>query len=249
MSADPVPRLLLFDIDGTLLLGSRRLRRWFGESLAEVFGCTGDIDGHSFSGKIDPQIVTELLSGAGVSADSIAAGLPAVRAAYIDRLEQRLEAVDLRLLPHVHGVLEALSNCEDVTLGLLTGNWEGVARVKLDRLDLNRFFPFGAFSDGHHHRRQLPPQALVRAAEWTGAEILPSETLIIGDSVLDVDCAHHSAIRAVAVATGYTSREDLEAAGADWTIDSLIEIDRVHPFFERRVTFSPTRDTPETRTV
>ena len=73
-------RLILFDVDGTLVLGTRRLRGWFEEALIEVYGQAGDIDGHSFSGKIDPQIVDELLSAAGLSPSEIEAGLPATKA-------------------------------------------------------------------------------------------------------------------------------------------------------------------------
>ena len=92
-------RLLLFDVDGTLVLGNRSNRRWFGEALIEVFGAAGDIDAYSFSGKIDPQIVTELLTGAGVALPSIEAGIPRVKEAYLSRLQRNLEPRHLRLLP------------------------------------------------------------------------------------------------------------------------------------------------------
>jgi phosphoglycolate phosphatase len=226
-----IPRLLLFDVDGTLVLGRRENRRWFAEALIEVFGAAGDIDGHSFSGKIDPQIVTELVSAAGVEPQVIEAGIPRVREVYLRRLQAHLEPRHLRLLPHVVDLLERLQARGEVTLGLLTGNWEDGARTKLACFGLNRFFAFGAFSDGHRERRELPPVALQRAAEATGRVFLAAETLIIGDSVLDIDCAHQHGMRCLAVATGYTSLAELEEAGADWALPDLGEAHRVHPVF------------------
>lgn len=214
-------RLVLFDVDGTLILGTRRLRGWFEGALVEVFGQAGDIDGHSFSGKIDPQIVTELLSGAGLSSDEIEAGLPAAKQAYLTRLQSNLRRDHLRLLPHVLDTLDRLERRQDVAVGLLTGNWEAGARTKLACFDLNRFFPFGAFSDGQSRRQDLPAIALARAAEVTGERFDPAETLIVGDSVLDVECAQQNGMRCLAVATGYTPIGDLERAGPDWVIGDL----------------------------
>ncbi len=225
------PGLLLFDVDGTLVLGNRANRRWFGDALMEVFGSTGDLDGLSFSGKIDPQIVTELLSGDGKPLEEIRAGIPRVRAAYVRRLQENLRPEHLRLLPHVPDLLERLQIRGEVVMGLLTGNWEEGARTKLECFDLNRFFPFGAFSDGHSRRGELPPVALDRAAEVTGRRFAAEETVIIGDSVLDVECARESGMRSLAVATGYTALEDLEAAGADWVLRDLGEAHRVDPVF------------------
>jgi len=224
-------RLLLFDVDGTLVLGNRSNRRWFGEALIEVFGAAGDIDAYSFSGKIDPQIVTELLTGAGVALPSIEAGIPRVKEAYLSRLQRNLEPRHLRLLPGVPELLERLETRQEVTMGLLTGNWEEGARTKLACFDLNRFFAFGAFSDGQRVRGDLPPMALSRAAKFTGQRFAPAETLIIGDSVLDIDCARQHGMKSLAVATGYTSIPDLEAAGPDWVIQDLGDVHHTDPVF------------------
>jgi len=226
------PRLILFDIDGTLLKGGRRLRRWFGESLQSVYGQAGDIDNHSFSGKTDPQIVTELMQGAGVSEERILSLLPDLKEVYLGRMREQLTADDMKLLPDVVAVLTKLEEASDVTLGLLTGNWEGGARSKLACFDLNRFFPFGAFGDDRADRSDLPPVALERALQDRGRPFDPWETLIVGDSPRDVACARAHGIRAAAVATGYTSREHLEATGADWVLTELGEAERIHPVFE-----------------
>jgi phosphoglycolate phosphatase-like HAD superfamily hydrolase len=224
-------RLALFDIDGTLVRGGWQLRAWFGEALVEVFGEAGDLDGYSFAGKIDPQIVMELLSGAGLPRAEIEAGLPSFQKSYLGRLQRHLSRDHLRLLPHVESLLERLSRRGEITLGLLTGNWELGARAKLSCYGLNRFFSFGSFGDGQQSRRDLPPLALDRAAAVTGRRFLPAETVIVGDSSLDVECAHEHGMRAAAVATGPASRAELESAGADWVLPDLGEAHRVHPIF------------------
>lgn len=225
------PRLILFDIDGTLLKGRRRLRRWFGESLETVYGQVGDIDGHSFSGKTDPQIVTELMLGAGVPEAEILGLLPDLQAVYLRRLSEELVEDDMELLPDVVSVLSKLEEASDITLGLLTGNWEGGARSKLACFDLNRYFPFGAFGDDQADRTNLPPVALERAARVVGGDFTPRETLIVGDSPLDVSCARAHGIRAAAVATGYTPLEQLRKTGADWVLTELGEAWKIHPVF------------------
>jgi phosphoglycolate phosphatase len=225
------PRLILFDIDGTLLLGGPRLRQWFGQSLQAVYGLAGDIDGHSFSGKTDPQIVTELMIGAGLSKERVFGLLPDLKEVYLGRMRSELTAEDMTLLPDVVSVLSHLEEASDVMLGLLTGNWEGGARSKLDCFDLNRFFPFGAFGDDHDDRTDLPPVALERAFLMGARHFTPEETLIVGDSPRDVACARAHGIKVAAVATGYTPMEHLRAAGPDWVLSGLEEAVEIHPVF------------------
>lgn len=234
-------RLVLFDIDGTLLKGGPRLRRWFGSALEEVFHARGDLDGYSFAGKTDPQIVSELMAGAGFSATRVEAGLPLVKERYLQRLRRELRAEDLELLPGVFDLLSHLASNAEVTFGLLTGNWEISARLKLACLGLERFFAFGAYGDGHKSRISLPPLALERAALAAGRGFSPSETLMVGDTLLDVECARAHGIRTAAVATGYASQEELRASGADWVLPHLGEAHRIHPVFSRRPNAEETR--------
>ena len=147
------------------------------------------------------------------------------------RLERHLGPEHLILLPHVLELLERLQIRGEATLGLLTGNWEQGARTKLACHELNRFFPFGAFSDGHRSRAELPPVALDRARETTGRRFSPSETVIIGDSVLDVECARQHSMRSLAVATGYTTAEDLAASDPDRVLEDLGQAHQVDSVF------------------
>ncbi len=214
-------RLILFDVDGTLLSCGRQIRPIFRSAMVDAFGTAGDMEGYDFAGKTDDRIVTELLAGAGLSPTRIAAGIATARRLYLERLERDLDARRMRLLPAVVETLERLAAREGVALGLLTGNWEEGARIKLGRFDLNRFFAFGAFGDGVTDRAHLPPLALERAARIHGGSFLPEETLIVGDTSLDVDCGRRHGIAVLGVATGGTSADALRAAGADWVITDL----------------------------
>lgn len=215
------PGLLLFDIDGTLLDCGPQPRGLFRDALIEVYGTAGDCDAYSFSGRTDSHIVLDLLTRAGVAEAEVLARLSCLRELYLAALDRALDRGQMRLLPGVLDLLERLAPRPDLTLALLTGNWEPGARIKLARVDLNRFFPFGAFGSDATDRDDLPPVALDRAERATGRRFRPEETLIIGDSVYDVACARAHGIPALAVATGRTSAEELHAAGAEWVVADL----------------------------
>ena len=213
--------LVLFDVDGTLLRCGRQVGRLFIEALREVYGDFGKLDGYSFAGKTDPRIVVDLLRPTGLAEDEILSQLPAMRRSYLEKLERRLDPDLMRLLPGVRDLLERLSARDDVLLGLLTGNWRLGAEIKLGRFDLNRYFAFGAFGDDAIDRCDLGPVAMERAARLSGRPFEPHRSLIVGDTVLDVECARSAGVRSMAVATGFTDAERLEAAGADWVFPDL----------------------------
>jgi len=214
-------KLILFDIDGTLIDCGGQARRAFGTALDAVVGATGPIDTYDFSGKPDPRIVLDLLTGAGFTREDAIAAVPGVQRAYLDELERTLDGRNMRVLPGVTELLDQLALRDDIVLALLTGNWERGARIKLSRLDLNDYFAFGGFGDDVFDRHDLPPVALSRALENVGRRFDPHETLIIGDSLLDVSCAKAHGIRCLAVATGRTSRAALAGAGPEWLVDDL----------------------------
>jgi len=214
-------RLLLFDIDGTLVSCGPQVRPLFAQSLMDVFGTAGACDRYDFAGKTDPRIVLDLMTGEGIVEEEVRRLLPQLRRLYLGRLEASLDREGMRLLPGVLEVLERHAARPDLTLALLTGNWEPGARTKLSRFDLNRFFPFGAFGCDGTEREELPPVALQRAEEKLGKRFLPEDVLIIGDSRNDVACARAHGIPCLAVATGWTPAEALHAAGADWVVPDL----------------------------
>jgi phosphoglycolate phosphatase-like HAD superfamily hydrolase len=218
-------RLILFDIDGTLVDCSGQTRAPFAAALREVYGETGDIDRYEFSGKTDPRIVYDLLTGAGRAPEEVLERVPAVHDRYVEKLDATLDAARVRVLPGVRELLDALAARHDVALGLLTGNWRRGAGIKLARRGLDRYFAFGAFGDGVLDRDELPPVARARAREALGRDFAPEATLVVGDSPLDVACARAHGIPCLAVATGWTSAAALAAAGADRVIADLTATD------------------------
>jgi phosphoglycolate phosphatase-like HAD superfamily hydrolase len=186
-----------------------------------VFGEAGAIDSYDFSGKTDTRIVLDLMTGAGRPRGEVLAILPKLRDEYLATLDRSLTCERMRVLPGIAPLLDHLMARDDVVLALLTGNWERGARIKLSRHDLNRYFGFGSFGDDVFDRNDLPPIALERALATTGSRFTPRDTVIVGDSLLDVACANAHGIACLAVATGRTSRGDLEAAGPTWLVDDL----------------------------
>jgi len=216
-------KLVLFDIDGTLVSCDGQTRATFKRALESVYGDGGIIDTYDFSGKTDTRIVFDAMTGAGRPADEVMARISKVRDRYLAGLERELDHARVRLLPGVGPLLERLASRDDVVLALLTGNWEGGARIKLASHDLNRYFAFGSFGDDVLDRNDLPPLAWERARSATGRGFGPHETLIVGDSLLDIACARAHGIPCLAVATGLTHAGTLRAANPDWLLRELTE--------------------------
>jgi phosphoglycolate phosphatase len=214
-------KLVLFDIDGTLVDCGGQARLAFGDALQHVMGTTGSIAAYDFSGKLDPRIVTDLLTGMGLTREEALRRLPEVRSAYLERLERQLLIEKMRLLPGVQELLDMLVSRDDVALGLLTGNWEQGGRIKIGRYDLNRYFPFGSFGDDGMDRNELPPIALERAKQKHGRDFVARDTIIVGDAVLDVVCARTHGIRCLAVCTGKTDPAVLAAEKPEWLVGDL----------------------------
>ena len=229
MNGRPTPgprRLLLFDVDGTLLRGGPA-KEAFRLAMTGVFGTTGKIDEHEFSGKTDPQIARELLRGAGLPDSEIERGFPSLWSRYLEELERRLPARPPELLPGVSELLDALEAEAGAALGLVTGNIVGGARLKLGAVGLSGRFEVGGYGSDEEVRNRLPAVALRRARERWGVEFDPGSVVVIGDTHRDVACGRAGGHRTVAVATGRMSRSTLEEAGADHLFDDFSSTDRV----------------------
>jgi phosphoglycolate phosphatase-like HAD superfamily hydrolase len=219
MSAhDPVRarRLVLFDIDGTILWTDGAGRRAVFQALEEHFGRSGPGE-HRFDGKTDPQIVRELMRHAGVSDADIDARLDVVLDRYLDLLRDELASVDhgRHIFPGVRELLDALEAREDVVLGLLTGNIHHGARAKLAAVGIDpERFVVGAFGSDHHDRPELPEIARRRAERALGHPVAGHELVVIGDTPADVACGRSIGARAIGVATGHYSVDELRACGA-----------------------------------
>jgi phosphoglycolate phosphatase len=218
-------RLVLFDIDGTLLSAGRAARESVLAALTEVYGWTGSGSSHDFSGKTDPQIIRELIRDS-VGEDRCEAQLLRALAFYLAELERRLTTEAVVPKPGVGSLLRRLAAEPGVTLALLTGNLERGARLKLEPPGFNGFFPFGAFGSDSADRYELPAIAVARARERTGHEFSGKSVVVVGDSVHDVGCGRALGVRAVAVATGPTSAERLAAEKPDVLLESFADVDR-----------------------
>ncbi len=210
--------VLLFDIDGTLLhtggAGSAALLGAF----REVFAVPnpGQVP---FAGRTDRWIVGSLFRLHGI-ADS-EPHWERVRNEYLRRLEIELPRYEGRVLPGVQSLLTRLAAREDVVLGLLTGNTQRSAELKLKHYRLDAFFQFGGFGDRQHDRNGVAAEAIAAARAHVNGDFDPAHVWVVGDTPLDVSCARSVNARAVAVATGWHPRPELEAAKPDLLLDSL----------------------------
>jgi phosphoglycolate phosphatase len=216
-------KLVLFDIDGTLVntqgAGSRAFRR----ALVQVYGRTGPIDEYEFHGRTDPQIARELLRLAGLDDDAIDRRLPDLWVAYLAELhvELRRAVGQDMVLDGVRALLDALHDQGQHLVALLTGNIEPGARLKLGAAGLWDRFDLGAYGSDHERRDRLPAVAVRRARDRTGIHFRGRDVVIIGDTPFDVSCGRSLGVWAVAVATGKHSPRELAAVGADVVLPDL----------------------------
>lgn len=206
-------KLVLFDIDGTILLTDGAGKRAIHRALIEVFGSTGPHD-HAFGGKTDPQIVRELMRMEGHGDPHIDQHMPTLLDRYVAYLHEELEAgsAGVETMPGVVELLDALEPRDDVLLGLLTGNLAAGARAKLDAAGIAmERFRVGAYGSDHEARGELPAVAQRRARDELGIEVAGRDVVVIGDTPADIHCGRGIGARAIAVATGTYSVEDLLA--------------------------------------
>ena len=213
-------RLVLFDIDGTLVTGGPA-KAAFEKALIGTYGTTGDMARVSFAGKTDPQIARELLESAGLERQTIDDGLPELWERYLGHLRARLASTPVRVLAGVHELLDALALVEDVALGLVTGNIAGGAELKLGSAGLWERFAVGGYGSDHEERDHLPGIALARARSRWRAVLPARDAVIVGDTPRDVACGRAGGTRTLAVATGSFSAAELRAAGADHVVADL----------------------------
>ncbi len=224
-------KLLLFDIDGTILLTQGVGRIALEAALSEALGRTVTTDGVRFSGRTDPSILSDALAQCGVPSAEASVLLPAMLDVYVKRLRASLTPDRVRVLPGVHDLLLHLADRPDVQLGLLTGNLEPTAYLKLGAAGLAALFPFGAFGSDHADRSALPALAVQRALAYTGHAYRGKDVVIIGDTEHDILCGRGVGAFSVAVCTGRYDRTDLKPHAPDVLLDDLTDL----PGFLRRV--------------
>jgi phosphoglycolate phosphatase-like HAD superfamily hydrolase len=223
-----IARVMLFDIDGTLVLTVGAGLRAMSRAFKDVFAADDDaFAGIPIAGRTDQIILADALARLERTAD--AAAHAKFRGTYYAYLREEVGRPGPRkgVLPGVRELLAALSVRDDVLVGLLTGNFAEGARIKLEHFDLWRHFRCGAFGDDAADRNALVAFALDRAAAFGFGGVPSDRVFVIGDTPLDVACAAAAGARAVAVATGHHAADELRAAGAHVVFDDLSETDRV----------------------
>jgi phosphoglycolate phosphatase-like HAD superfamily hydrolase len=216
--------IVLFDVDGTLLLTGGAGVRAMNRAFEALHGVPNAFAGVSMAGRTDQALVLDAFARFGLPVD--AGWLPAFRDRYCALLDEEIAApaAGKCLMPGVRGALEALDDRPAVALGLVTGNFAEGARIKLGHFGLARYFPFGAFADDAADRNALVPVALARAAERGLRAVPPDRVFVVGDTPADVACALAAGVRAVGVATGPFDTAALAASGAHAALADLSDL-------------------------
>lgn len=204
-------KLVLFDIDGTLLRSDGAGRRAVNRALREVFGSPGP-SSYLFDGKTDRQIVRDLMRHEGHGDERIDADMQRLLERYVQCLHEELNAPGFTAapLPGVIALLDALESRGDVVVGLLTGNIAPGAEAKLRAVGIDPArFRVGAYGSDHEHRPELPAIAQRRARDQLGVQVEGAAMVVIGDTPADLNCGKSLGARAIGVATGRYSVEEL----------------------------------------
>lgn len=224
-------RLVLFDIDGTLLRAGGIVRQAMGDALEEVFGTRGDIIDVSFIGATDLGVVHDLMGREEFSAEEIDARFPGLIETYGPILAEKLSTWDdFKLCPGVPAILDKLKDT-GAMLGLVTGNCKPGAMVKLDRAGLGDYFSFGGFGDESSDRSEICKFAHERGEQEAGKKISRDRVILVGDSPNDIKAARKYGIRVLAVCSGWGDREELEALEPTWLYSDLSDTEEILELF------------------
>jgi phosphoglycolate phosphatase-like HAD superfamily hydrolase len=226
-------RILLWDIDGTLMRSTRTgaYKEYTIPVLVEVFGTAGRLAELEVSGMTDLQIVYEALMNEGFSQDDVVAQIQILGPRITEEARKITGngAQFFEVLPGVPETLQAVADHPRYQSALVTGNIESMAYLKMQLVGLDKFFTLpGAFGDESHNRRDLPARAAERIRKHLQLDLAPEQFIVIGDTPNDIDCARHFGARAVAVGTGRSySREEMLACKPDALLPDLSDTDLV----------------------
>jgi phosphoglycolate phosphatase-like HAD superfamily hydrolase len=215
-------QLILFDIDGTLLMGRGLGREATRRAMLDIFGSSGTLETHQFGGKTDWMTLAEVLAAEGLSAQDIGRHMPVYEDALTRHMTALLAEYPVTALPGALDCVHTVRARANSLTGIVTGNLARTAHVKLRAAGFDpRWFPIAAYGSEALERNALPPLALERARQHSGQAIRPQDVVIIGDTLDDIACARAVGAHVVAVTTGFTARETLAAARPDYLLDHL----------------------------
>lgn len=215
-------KLLLFDIDQTLVNTGGAGLRALDRACHKIFNIDHAMEGISPHGKTDPAIVREILRVRLENPSPSRREIETILESYLYFLKDEIRlSPAYRVLPGIIALLDHLVAHADALLGLATGNIEMGGRVKLERGGLNRYFDFGGFGSDSEDRTELVRKGVVRAADKSGRSFQPQDIFVIGDTPLDIAAGKNAGFKTVGVATGSYSVEQLLAAGATFAVADL----------------------------
>jgi len=228
--SDSQKALFLFDIDGTLISPGKTARSMFVEIVKELTGKEVTLEVHQVAGFTDPKILENMLQRAGLNKNEIHQAMEKFFLIYYERLENRYNSSeDKFIFSDISENLPALNDEDNIYLGLVTGNMERAAMIKLSPFGLNKYFNIGAFASDKADRNELPPIAVARAEALWEKKFENDEIFVVGDTIYDVECAVHNSYRAIGIArrNGEKEMEQLKNAGATWVYKSLPDISQL----------------------
>jgi len=221
-------KLILWDIDGTLIYSGGVAGEAMRASMQRVYGGVSTEARHSYAGKTDRQIILETFAER--DHDELLSTLDHFTATYVEELTSRRDEflTRCRVLDGAAAALERLTTA-DVIQSVLTGNLQPIARIKLDLMGLTHFLALdvGAYGSDHHRRTELVPFAAARAEQRYGRSFTGTDVVVIGDTPHDIDCGRAVGARTIAVATGPFSADALRAHAADLVLENLADTDAV----------------------
>jgi phosphoglycolate phosphatase len=220
-------KLLLFDIDGTLLSTKGVPRKAMYRALVNRFGNFTYDDTFNFSGRTDWEIVEHLLHYAKVDIEVTQDLIHAILHDFAGELTKVLHNGFRPIVyPGIIELLENLTGRENVKLGLVTGNIKEGARLKLQCAGLEKYFMGGGYGDDSKHRNNLPPLAIQRAEKYYSVSFYKKDIWIIGDSLHDITCAKANQLRSMAVATGWTNYTELKHATPEFLLTDFSNVNQ-----------------------
>ncbi|MBU6451444.1 MAG: HAD hydrolase-like protein [Cyanobacteria bacterium REEB67] len=225
-----IKRLVLFDIDETMISSDGAGRRALSRAIDELHSLPEALGSLPMSGKTDKQILGEIFMAAnlGFEGDQLKLEIDRALERYLHYLDEEIPASKNYIIhTGIPALLECLKADPRAFLGLLTGNVAVGAEKKLRRFDLNKYFAMGAFGSDSANRLDLPAIAVDRAAEQFQQYFQPHEVVIVGDSVNDIACAHHYGATALIANTGRTTWEELEAHKPKYLFKDLSNLEEV----------------------
>jgi len=214
-------KAILFDIDGTILDCNKAGKISLIKATKDIFGTIGKMEHINFQGKTDPYILNESLKHMGFDKSTIEEKTELLKEKYFEYLSNTIFTHPVTIYPGIEDIIKELSADKNIILGLLTGNFEKSAGIKISRFDLNKYFKMGVYGESSHNRDDLPPVAKKLLFEKFNIDIPFNKMVIIGDTIYDIQCAKKSDAISIAVGTGWVDKEELLSKKPDYFFDDL----------------------------